>query len=179
MVLLCIDLTFRGLAAAVQAEIMMSNKPKSSAVTFAYRSPILGRDATPRRPALALRAQPSQTLPDLPAWVAEMSYGPVPSIVYGENEAGEHGNFLPASYRRILQQTGLESAAGQGLYRLAFSPQKGRSHAARARVRQQLRRAADEHFLLPGNPAPRGCLFPAWRSSQAFIRPSVSDREFR
>jgi hypothetical protein len=32
-----------------------------------------------------------------------MSYSPVPSIVYSENEAGEHGNFLPASYKRILQ----------------------------------------------------------------------------
>ena len=36
-------------------------------------------------------------------WGAEMSYGSVPSIVYGENEAGQHGNFLAASYRRILR----------------------------------------------------------------------------
>src|ERR1700734_3642171 len=35
---------------------------------------------------------------------AEMSYSPVPSIIYGEDEAGEHGNFLTASYKRILQQ---------------------------------------------------------------------------
>lgn len=35
-------------------------------------------------------------------WAAEMTYGTVPSIIYGENEAGQHGNFLPASYRRIL-----------------------------------------------------------------------------
>ncbi len=53
--------------------------------------------------------------------VAEMSYSPVPSIVYGENEAGEHGNFLAASYRRILQRSGMEVTARQGLYRLAIS----------------------------------------------------------
>jgi hypothetical protein len=37
-------------------------------------------------------------------WPAEMSYGAVPSVVYGENEDGEHGNFLSASYQRILRQ---------------------------------------------------------------------------
>ena len=37
---------------------------------------------------------------------AEMSYRPVPSIIYAENEAGEHGNFLTASYKRILHQPG-------------------------------------------------------------------------
>ena len=37
-------------------------------------------------------------------WPAEMSCAAVPSVVFGESEAGEHGNFLPASYRRILQQ---------------------------------------------------------------------------
>jgi hypothetical protein len=35
---------------------------------------------------------------------AEMTYGAVPSVIYCEDEAGAHGNFLPASYRRILQQ---------------------------------------------------------------------------
>jgi hypothetical protein len=33
---------------------------------------------------------------------AEMSYSAVPSVVYAETDAGGHGNFLPASYRRIL-----------------------------------------------------------------------------
>jgi len=36
-------------------------------------------------------------------WNAEMTYGSVPSVIYGETEAGEHGNFLPAAYRRILR----------------------------------------------------------------------------
>lgn len=31
----------------------------------------------------------------------EMTYGDVPSIIYNEDDAGQHGNFLPASYRRI------------------------------------------------------------------------------
>jgi hypothetical protein len=35
---------------------------------------------------------------------AEMTYGTVPSIIYCEDDAGAHGNFLPASYRRILNQ---------------------------------------------------------------------------
>ena len=37
-------------------------------------------------------------------WPAELSYSSVPSVVYAENEMGEHGNFLTSSYRRILQQ---------------------------------------------------------------------------
>jgi hypothetical protein len=37
-------------------------------------------------------------------FLAEMSYSPVPSVVYAEDESGQHGNFLPAAYRRILQQ---------------------------------------------------------------------------
>ena len=31
----------------------------------------------------------------------EATYGVVPSVIYAENEDGGHGNFLPASYRRI------------------------------------------------------------------------------
>jgi hypothetical protein len=38
------------------------------------------------------------------AFLAEMSYSAVPSIVYAETEGGEHGNFLPAAYKRILHQ---------------------------------------------------------------------------
>jgi hypothetical protein len=38
------------------------------------------------------------------AFLAEVSYSPVPSVVYAEDEAGQHGNFLPAAYKRILQQ---------------------------------------------------------------------------
>ena len=37
-------------------------------------------------------------------WPADVSCSAVPSIVYAENEAGEHGNFLRLSYQRILQQ---------------------------------------------------------------------------
>jgi hypothetical protein len=35
---------------------------------------------------------------------AEMTYGAIPSVIYCEDEAGAHGNFLPASYQRILKQ---------------------------------------------------------------------------
>ena len=67
-----------------------------------------------------------------------MSYSPVPSIVYAENEAGEHGNFLPASYKRILQQPGWKARLAKVYTGSRFLPQKGRSHPARARMRQQL-----------------------------------------
>jgi hypothetical protein len=35
---------------------------------------------------------------------AEMTYGAIPSVIYCEDDAGEHGNFLPASYQQILKQ---------------------------------------------------------------------------
>jgi hypothetical protein len=36
-------------------------------------------------------------------WPAETTYGQTPSVIYLENAAGEHGNFLPTTYRRILK----------------------------------------------------------------------------
>ena len=38
------------------------------------------------------------------AFLTEMSFSPVPSVIYAEDETGQHGNFLPAAYKRILQQ---------------------------------------------------------------------------
>ena len=38
------------------------------------------------------------------AEAAELSYSEVPNVVYQKTEDGGHGNFLPASYRRILQR---------------------------------------------------------------------------
>jgi hypothetical protein len=35
---------------------------------------------------------------------AETTYGEIPSVIYCADGAGAHGNFLPASYRRILKQ---------------------------------------------------------------------------
>jgi hypothetical protein len=37
-------------------------------------------------------------------WPAEVGCAAVPTVVYAENGAGEHGNFLRLSYRRILEQ---------------------------------------------------------------------------
>jgi hypothetical protein len=56
--------------------------------------------------------------------IAEMSYGPVPSIIYGENEAGEHGNFLTASYQRILQQPGWKVRLAKVYTGSRFVPRK-------------------------------------------------------
>ena len=55
---------------------------------------------------------------------AEMSYGPVPSIIYAENEAGEHGNFLTASYKRILQQPGWKARLAKVYTGSRFIPRK-------------------------------------------------------
>jgi hypothetical protein len=57
-------------------------------------------------------------------WAAEMSYSAVPNIVYGETEAGEHGNFLPASYRRILQQAGWKARLSKVYTGSRFIPRK-------------------------------------------------------
>jgi hypothetical protein len=55
---------------------------------------------------------------------AEMSYSPVPSIVYSENEAGEHGNFLPASYKRILQEPAWKARLAKVYTGSRFLPRK-------------------------------------------------------
>ena len=55
---------------------------------------------------------------------AEMSYGPVPSVIYAENDAGEHGNFLTASYRRILQQPGWKARLAKVYTGSRFVPRK-------------------------------------------------------
>ena len=57
-----------------------------------------------RKGAVALRHELShRNAARAGAWTAETSSSAVPSIVYAQNEAGEHGNFLQASYQRILQ----------------------------------------------------------------------------
>jgi hypothetical protein len=58
------------------------------------------------------------------SFAAEMSYSPVPSIVYSENEAGEHGNFLPASYKRILQQPAWRARLAKVYSGSRFFPRK-------------------------------------------------------
>jgi hypothetical protein len=55
----------------------------------------------------------------------------------------------------------MEGTPRQGLYRLAVSSSEARSHTPRTRVREQLRCAAHEHLLLPGNSTPRFCLLAA------------------
>lgn len=55
---------------------------------------------------------------------AEMSYSAVPSIIYGENEVGEHGNFLTASYKRILRQPGWKARLAKVYTGSRFLPRK-------------------------------------------------------
>jgi hypothetical protein len=75
-------------------------------------------------------------------WVAEMSYGPVPSIIYGENGAGEHGNFLPASYRRIMRRDAWKARLAKVYTGSRFLPRKA------DRTRRELECANSSDALL-------------------------------
>ena len=57
-------------------------------------------------------------------WVSETSYGRVPSIIYDENQAGEHGNFLPASYRRITRRDDWKARLAKVYTGSRFLPRK-------------------------------------------------------
>ena len=76
------------------------------------------------------------------AFVAETSFGPVPSIVYSENETGEHGNFLPASYKRILRQAGWKARLAKVYTGSRFLPRKA------DRTRRELECANSSDALL-------------------------------
>ena len=76
------------------------------------------------------------------AFAAEMSYGQVPSIIYAENEAGEHGNFLPASYKRILQQPDWKARLAKVYTGSRFLPRKA------DRTRRELECANSSDALL-------------------------------
>jgi hypothetical protein len=59
--------------------------------------------ALPIQSAGALRRELSaRNLARADAHQHEATYGSVPSVVYAQDDAGNHGNFIPASYRRIL-----------------------------------------------------------------------------
>jgi hypothetical protein len=77
-----------------------------------------------------------------PEWTAEMTYGPVPGIVYGENEAGQHGNFLSASYRRILRHEGWKARLAKVYTGSRFLPRKA------DRTRRELECANSSDALL-------------------------------
>ena len=60
--------------------------------------------APARRRSGALRCELSaRNLARAHAFTHEATWGSTPSVVYAEDEAGLHGNFFPASYRRILR----------------------------------------------------------------------------
>jgi hypothetical protein len=54
-----------------------------------------------------------------------MSYSAVPSIIYAEDEAGRHGNFLPATYRRILEQPAWKARLAKVYTGSRFLPRRG------------------------------------------------------
>jgi hypothetical protein len=76
------------------------------------------------------------------ALAAEMTYGSIPSVVYGEAESGEHGNFLPASYRRILQQQDWRARLSKVYTGSRFLPRKA------DRTRRELECANSSDALL-------------------------------
>ena len=107
-------------------------------MTFAYVSPMLGGVMRSR----LIHELSHRNTARAAGWLAEMSYGPVPSIVYGENEAGEHGNFLPASYKRILQQAGWKARLAKVYTGSRFLPRKA------DRTRRELECANSSDALL-------------------------------
>jgi hypothetical protein len=75
-------------------------------------------------------------------FAAEMSYSDVPSIIYAENEAGEHGNFLSASYQRILRQPDWKARLAKVYTGSRFLPRKA------DRTRRELECANSSDALL-------------------------------
>jgi hypothetical protein len=91
----------------------------------------------------ALRCELSQrNLARVTAFAAEMSYSAVPSVVYGESETGQHGNFLPASYARILREPGWKARLSKVYTGSRFMPRKGE------RTRRELECANSSDALL-------------------------------
>ena len=76
------------------------------------------------------------------AFVAEMSYSPVPSVIYAEDETGQHGNFLPAAYKRILQQPAWKARLAKVYTGSRFLPRRG------DRTRRELECANSSDALL-------------------------------
>lgn len=58
------------------------------------------------------------------SFLAEMSYSPVPSVIYAEDETGQHGNFLPAAYKRILRQPAWKARLAKVYTGSRFLPRK-------------------------------------------------------
>jgi hypothetical protein len=96
-----------------------------------------------------------------------MSYSPVPSIVYGENEAGEHGNFLPASYKRILRDVRWKARLSKVYTGSRFLPRKA------DRTRRELECANSSDALLMNIFCYPGILRRASVCSQLGIEPGI------
>jgi len=58
-------------------------------------------------------------------FVHEVSFGDVPSVIYSEDEAGVHGNFLAASYRRIVADEAWRKRLGKSYTASARVPRAG------------------------------------------------------
>jgi hypothetical protein len=126
-------------SASVQAEIVMTNKPGDFRLLFAYADPM----EQARRGAAALRCEIShRNAARAAAWAAEMTFSAVPSVIYAENDVGEHGNFLPAAYRRILQNPDWQARLAKVYTGSRFVPRKA------DRTRRELECANSSDALL-------------------------------
>ena len=102
---------------------MMGYKPFYCRLLFAYTEAVT-RIAETVGPG-ALRCELShRNRARAAGCAAEMSYSPVPSIIYGEDEAGEHGNFLTASYKRILRQPAWKARMAKVYTGSRFPPER-------------------------------------------------------
>jgi hypothetical protein len=120
---------------------MMGNKRFSIRLLFAYTGTVTRTPETAG--AGALRCELSHRNRARAAeYAAEMSYGQVPSIIYGEDEAGQHGNFLTASYKRILRQPSWKARMAKVYTGSRFLPRKA------DRTRRELECANSSDALL-------------------------------
>ena len=101
----------------------MSHKPP----LFAFSSPILKpvRRISEAVSPSALRCELShRNAVRATAFLAEMSYSSVPSVIYAEDETGQHGNFLPAAYKRILREPAWKARLAKVYTGSRFLPRK-------------------------------------------------------
>ena len=138
----------------------MSTRPTCSATSnnirflFAYTEGV--RRILKAVSPSALRCELSQrNAARAAAFLAEMSYSAVPSMVYAKLKLGTWQlPPLPRTSAFCNKQPG--DAAGEGLHRLAFSSQKQDRTRGELECANSSDALLDEHFLLSGDPAPPG-----------------------
>ncbi len=126
------------------------SSPNSPSRTESWSATLLRRDLSARAQAHARRHQ----------LLHDISPGPNPTVLFGHDEQGRHGNFSPSLLRRHLRQPRLVPPPRETPHRLPPLPSPQRLALDGARHLHKLRRPPHEHLLPPRrlqrpNPRPR------------------------